>query len=427
MNEKLFEFIKNSPTAYHAVAEVEKRLSSLGYEELYENKKQNIVPGGKYYVVRGGSSLIAFRMPVGGVESFMIAAAHCDSPALKIKENAELEAAGVTKLSCEKYGSMLCQTWFDRPLSIAGRVCVRVQGGMDVRLVDFKDPAAVIPSVAIHLNPKANTTASCDAAIDMLPVICSGSDSGAFRQRLAELAECETDDILSTDLILYNPQSGCETGGIIMSPRLDDLQCAFAALTAFCESSDGAAVPVLCLFDNEEVGSTTKQGAASTFLGDVLRMITDAGGLDSAGYAAAVADSFMASCDNAHAVHPNHPELSDKNHSVYMNGGVVIKFNANQKYTSDAVSYGMFRLICEEAGVPWQLYANRADMMGGSTLGNIVNTHVSLNAVDIGVAQLAMHSAMETSGAEDTEHMIRALKLFFEKSLRRERRAYYFV
>jgi aspartyl aminopeptidase len=212
-----------------------------------------------------------------------------------------------------------------------------------------------------------------------------------------------------------------EWSGYVSAPRLDDLQCAYASLSAFMDAEtdeNGTAVSVFCLFDNEEVGSQTKQGAASTFLYDTLSIICESAGLSRGDMAAILSDSFMVSCDNAHAVHPNHPEYQDKNHAVFMNGGVVIKYNANQRYTTDAVSAGIFGLICEEAGVPVQRYANRADMMGGSTLGSIANTKVSVNTIDVGLARLAMHSAYETAGARDTEHLTRALKAFFETELR---------
>jgi aspartyl aminopeptidase len=239
---------------------------------------------------------------------------------------------------------------------------------------------------------------------------------------VAEAAGVSEDAILTTDLFLYNPQPGMEWNGYVSAPRLDDLQCAFASLTAFLESGKAevkaASLPVYCLFDNEEVGSQTKQGAASTFLYDVLNRISAACGLDAAGMARKVSQSFLVSCDNAHAVHPNHPEYQDKNHAVYMNSGVVVKYNANQRYTTDAVSAGLFGLICERAGVPVQRYANRADMPGGSTLGNIANTQVSLNTVDIGLPQLAMHSAYETAGAKDTEYMVKALTEFFGTEIR---------
>ena len=238
---------------------------------------------------------------------------------------------------------------------------------------------------------------------------------------MAAAAGVDEKDILTTDISVYNTQAGVEWGTLISAPRLDDLQCAYASLCAFIsacgEGMTAASVPVYCLFDNEEVGSQTKQGAASTFLSDVLERVSAAAGLDPAGHRRHIANSFLVSCDNAHAVHPNHPEFADRNHSVYMNRGIVIKYNANQRYTSDAVSAALFRLVCEAADVPVQYYANRADMPGGSTLGNIANTQVSLNTVDIGLAQLAMHSSFETAGALDTDFLCRALAEFFGRSL----------
>lgn len=284
--------------------------------------------------------------------------------------------------------------------------------------IDFQQNCALIPNVAIHMNRNANENAAYNAALDMLPLYGVTGDKGKLRTRIAEVADVSVSDILSTDLFVYNPQKGMEWNGFISAPRLDDLQCAFASLTAFTEACENrASMPVYCLFDNEEVGSQTKQGAASTFLSDVLIRVMASLGLDASAYRRKIASGFLVSCDNAHAVHPNHPEYADKNHSVHMNGGIVIKYNANQKYTSDAVSASIFKLICERAGVPVQLYANRADMPGGSTLGNIANTRVSLNTIDIGNAQLAMHSAYETAGALDTAYMISALTEFYECSL----------
>jgi aspartyl aminopeptidase len=238
-----------------------------------------------------------------------------------------------------------------------------------------------------------------------------------LKKRVAEVIGVSEEDILTTDLFLYNPQAGVEWSGYISAPRLDDLQCAFSSLTAFLDAGrrevQPDTVPVFCLFDNEEVGSQTKQGAASTFLYDTLSRVMDSCGFTRDELSRKLASSFLVSCDNAHGVHPNHPEYQDKNHAVYMNGGVVVKYNANQRYTTDGVSAALFGLICEKAGVPVQRYANRADMPGGSTLGNIANTQVSLNTVDIGLAQLAMHSAYETAGARDTELMVKALTAFF--------------
>ena len=423
MNQALFDYIAACPTAYHAVDHTALLLEKAGYTELHEHADWTLEGGKGYFVTRNGSSLIAFRAPATeDFSGFMMTAAHGDSPCFKIKENAELSDGHHLRLSVEKYGGMLCASWTDRPLSVAGRVVVRAEGGITTRLVDLAKPFAVIPNVAIHMNRNANDGMSYNPAVDMIPLCGEAADAGMLKKRVAEAVGVAEEDILTTDLFLYNPQAGVEWSGYISAPRLDDLQCAFASLTAFLEAGSREAqpdtVPVFCLFDNEEVGSQTKQGAASTFLYDVLSRISAACGLDAAGMARKVSQSFLVSCDNAHAVHPNHPEYRDGNHAVYMNSGVVVKYNANQRYTTDGISAAIFGLICERAGVPIQRYANRADMPGGSTLGNIANTQVSLNTVDIGLPQLAMHSAFETAGAKDTEYMVKALTEFFGAEIR---------
>lgn len=419
MNQKLFDFIAASPTAFHAVAESAAQLRAAGFTPLCESERWTLEPGKGYYVTRNGSSLIAFRVPQGELTGFMIAAAHGDSPAFKIKEHEELKGQYYVQLSVERYGGMILPTWFDRPLSVAGRVVVRTEKGVETRLVDLREPVCLIPNVAIHMNRNINDGYKYNPAVDLLPLY--GVPGGkTLRSRIAEAAGVGEDALLTHDLIVYLPERGVEWGEFISCPRLDDQQCAFAALTALLSAEQGESAPVFALFDNEEVGSMTKQGAASTFLRDTLRRVVKALGLDVEDYRRVVAGSFLASCDNAHAVHPNHGELSDRSHSVTMNGGVVIKYNASQKYTSDAVSAGLFRLLCERAGVNVQCYANRADLPGGSTLGNISNTQVSLNAVDIGLAQLAMHSTFETAGARDTEAMVKALRALFAASLHAE-------
>ena len=418
MNQALFDYIAASPTAYHAVSHTADILKTAGYTELHEHQEWQLKAGKGYFVTRGGSSLIAFRTPMGkDFSGFMMTAAHGDSPCFKIKENAEMSDGHHLKLSVEKYGGMLCASWTDRPLSVAGRVLIRSDKGIATRLVDLGKPCAVIPNVAIHMNRSANDGMSYNPAVDMIPLCGEAADAGMLKKRVAEAVGVAEEDILTTDLFLYNPQAGVEWSGYISAPRLDDLQCAFASLTAFLEAGSREAqpdtVPVFCLFDNEEVGSQTKQGAASTFLYDTLNRLGESLGLGHNEMGRRLASSFLVSCDNAHGVHPNHPEYQDKNHAVYVNGGVVVKYNANQRYTTDGVSAALFGLICEGAGVPVQRYANRADMPGGSTLGNIANTQVSLNTVDIGLAQLAMHSAFETAGARDTELMVKALTAFF--------------
>ena len=410
----LSEFILSSPTPFHAVDTAKKMLEEQGFTELKESENVNVVPEGKYFVTRNLSSIIAFKIPKGEFSGFMISAAHSDSPAFRIKENSEMSDDNYVRISSERYGGMLCSTWLDRPLSVAGRVIVKTEKGVESRLVDLKEPVAIMPNVAIHMNRNANSGAVYDFAVDMIPLMRLAGSGQTLKSRIAENAEVSENSLLSWDLILYNPEKPVIWGDFITSPRLDDLQCAYASLAAFLKSKNEKSAAVYALFDNEEVGSETKQGAASTFLYDTLLRIVGTK------LRQKLASSMLASCDNAHAIHPNHPEYADKNHAAKLNGGVVIKYNANQKYTSDGVSSALFSLICQKAGVKVQYYANRPDMAGGSTLGNISNTQVSLNAVDIGIAQLAMHSALETAGKDDTDSFVSALTAFFSSSVQFE-------
>jgi len=418
VNEKLFDFISRSPSCFHAVAAIAGRLEENGYTALSEAEAWNLVPGGKYYVTRNQSSVLAFRIPQKSPAGFMICASHSDSPTFRIKEHPESDTAGMyVKLNTEAYGGMLCATWMDRPLSVAGRVVVRCGGKIVSKLIQIDRDLLMIPNVAIHMMRNANDGLHYNANVDMFPLYGDSSAKGTFRARIAETAGVKEEELLSADLFLYN-RTPCSIWGAseeyISAPRLDDLQCAFSSMEGFLAARESDAIPVLAVLDNEEVGSTTKQGAASTLMADVLHRIADALSLE---YRQAIARSFLVSADNAHAVHPNHPEFADANHRTKMNGGIVIKHNARQKYTTDAVSQAIFASVCEKAGVPVQYYANRSDMAGGSTLGNIANTQVSVNSVDIGLAQLAMHSSYETAGAKDTEYMIAALTEFFSSSL----------
>ena len=418
-NEKLMDFISRAPSCFHTISAITARLTAWGFSPLTESAEWKLSAGGKYYVTRNQSSIVAFTIPHSHPDGFMMCASHSDSPAFKIKENAETDAAGVyVKLNTERYGGMLCSTWLDRPLSAAGRIVVRRNGKIQSLLVDVDRDLLLIPNVAIHMMRNANEGMTYNANVDMFPLFGSSNAKGMLRSIIADAAGVEADSILGTDLYLYNRMPGTVWGAegeFISAPRLDDLQCAFASLEGFVQADESGAVPVLAVLDNEEVGSQTKQGAASTFLSDVLKRITDALGMD---YRRAVAQSFLVSADNAHAVHPNHPEFSDASHRPKMNGGIVIKQNANQRYTTDAVSQAIFSSICAAANVPVQYFANRSDLPGGSTLGNISGTHVSVNTVDIGLAQLAMHSSYETAGAADTDYMIAAMKQFYSSRLK---------
>lgn len=411
MNNGLLNFIEKSPTAFHTVENIRNALVEKGFLPLCEGGVWNLRRGQNYFVTRNGSSVIAFKVPEEEPVSFMISASHSDSPCFKLKETSVFSENGYTKYSCEKYGGMINSTWLDRPLSVAGRVVYKDGDTVKSTLIDMVQCVAVIPNVAIHLNRKVNEETTLNAAVDMVPVFSTGDSAESFKSRVAALAGVEQEDILSSDLFLYNMDKGVCWEDFVSAPRLDDLQCVYASLTAFMSAESSCGIPVLAVFDNEEVGSSTKQGADSDFLNIVLSKISDTLKVD------ILPQSFMLSCDNGHAVHPNHPELTDKNNGVRINGGVVIKYNANQRYCTDAISASLTKLLCKKADVPYQEYANRSDIAGGSTLGNIANTHTSMITADIGLAQFAMHSAFETAGREDTEYLYKLLLEFFSSSL----------
>ena len=418
---EMLSFIDGNPTAYHTTAAVRDILLKAGFAELLESRKWALEPGKDYFVCRNGSSIIAFRMG-DQLEnySFNVAAAHTDSPCFRIKENAEIHMGqNYTKLNTEGYGGMICATWMDRPLSVAGRVLVQENGAIVSRLVALDRDLLMIPSVAIHMNREVNDKASFNKQVDMLPVLGGACEEGALKKLIAEELQVSEEQILGSDLFLYVREKatvwGCNEE-FISCGRLDDQQCVYGILKGLLTAKNARSIGVAAFFDNEEVGSGTKQGAASTFLYDVLHRIAQSLGGNDEDFHRAVASSFMVSADNAHAVHPNHPEYADRNDRPEMNKGIVIKHNANQRYTTDAVSAAAFETVCRRAGVPVQSFTNRADIAGGSTLGHISAAHVSINTVDIGLAQLAMHSAYETAGAKDTEYLAAAAREFFGSS-----------
>ena len=423
--QKLFRFLDESPTCYHAAANAKAALTAAGAVELRESEQWKLEKGTLYVVERGDSALVAFRVPEGPFHGFLMAAAHSDSPTFKVRETAEAASAGNTlRLSVEPYGGGVWRGWLDRPLSVAGRVVIRQGDRLVSRLVNIDRDLLVIPGVAIHMDRSVNKGAELNPAVDLLPLLGCGKEPGAFRKLIAEAAGVREEHLLSTELFLYPRTKAVQTGlngEFIVSPRLDDLQCVFGCLEGFLAAKPGGSLPVLAVFNNEEVGSNTRQGADSTFLTDVLERIAHGCGLDSEAWKAAVANSFMVSADNAHAIHPAHPEYADKGEFPVLNGGIVIKYNANQRYTTDAVSGAVFQAICQEAGVPVQRYSNRADLPGGSTLGNISTAHLSVPTVDIGLPQLAMHSVCETAGAADTDHLVKAMTAYFSRDFHRDR------
>ena len=401
---ELIDFIKTSPTAYHTVESIKSALLGAGFSEVCEKDNSTYSDGGKHFVIRGGSSIIAFK---GQGNGFNICASHSDSPCFKVK--GELSGATYTRLATEKYGGMIHYTWLDRPLSVAGRLVVKTDSGIKSRLVNIDKASLVIPSVAIHLNRGVNDGAKFNPATDLLPLLGMSDGKGQLMTTLAAQAGVNVEDIISHDLYLYNAEEGRVIGlsdDLFLAPRIDDLGCVYASLRSFLDAPESdKAVSVLAVFDNEEVGSETKQGAASTFLNMTLSAVA---GNDEK-YSAMLYNSFMVSADNAHALHPNHPELYDSTNAPVLGGGVVVKYNAHQRYTTDAISDGIFTTLAGRVGAKLQRFSNRADMVGGSTLGSISNTKVALSTVDIGLPQLAMHSATETAAVSDLSDMVSVL------------------
>ena len=424
INEELLDFLYRSPTAFHAVDSARTMLDAAGFIYLPEAEAWQLTPGGSYYTTRNGSSIIAFRLGEFSEScSFRIAASHSDSPMFKLKSSPELKGPEpYLRLNVEAYGGMIDSTWFDRPLAIAGRVFVRNGDQVESRLFATENNAVLIPNLAIHFNREINSGYAYNRQVDLCPLFSAGKlKSGDFDRMIAEAVGVRAEDLLAKDLYVVNRQRGCVWGlerEFISAPRLDDLQCAFSTLKGFLPAEHPHGINIWCCFDNEEVGSGTQQGALSTFLKDCVKRIASVLGFSDEDLRRAVASSFLLSADNAHAVHPNHPEKTDAENRCYMNRGLVIKENAAQKYTTDAMSRAVIEEICRRAGEPFQHFANRSDMAGGSTLGNLSNIQVSLHAADVGLPQLAMHSCFETAGTADTQSAIKVFTEYYRADLR---------
>ena len=431
--KKCLSFIDQSVSCYHAVETIEKMLIEKGYLELCEKDDWKIRPGEKYFVKRNDSSIIAFALPKGEIKGFHIVASHSDSPSFKVKTKPEMKAGDIyVKLNVEPYGGMIYATWFDRCLSVAGRIVCDEAGELKSRTVNIDEDLLVIPNVAIHMNREMNKELSYNPQTDLLPLISvdvaeedekvekkeKKVKDAVLLQKLAVWAGVQTETILGSDLFLYVRERGKLAGAgkeLMIAPRLDDLECVYASAQALLDACPKEYVSVCAVFDNEEVGSLTRQGAASTFLKDTLERLSEALGKKGSEYLRLLADSFLISADNAHALHPNHGEKADPVNKPMLNGGIVIKHHGGQKYTTDGYTEAVMKSLCREAEVPYQDYHNRSDIPGGSTLGNISGGQVSVPAVDIGLAQLAMHSAVETAGSKDIEYLIKALKVFYQK------------
>ena len=415
ITRELFSFIEKSPTSFPAVENARLALEAAGFTPLLESHPWDLTAGKGYYVTRNQSSLIAFRLPET-ITGFLVGAAHTDSPSLKLKENMELRLEGYTKLDVEKYGGMLVDPWLDRPLSVAGRLMVRSSEGIMSHLVNIDRDLLVIPSLAIHMDRSANETKKWDTQTDLMPLL--GKEGQALLPLLAQQAGIAPEDILSFDLFVYNRDRGTVLGPNeewILCPRLDDLQCVYGLLQGFLQAEQPKSMPVLTLFDNEEVGSETRQGAMSTFLLDTLRRVCMARNMDEAAYLRCIAQSLMISADNAHGLHPNRPEKAALTNRPKLGAGIVIKYGA--RYATDGPSAALLRHILRQKNIPEQAYFNHSNVPGGGTLGNISGTQVSMHTVDIGLAQLAMHSACETAGTADTEYLIQAMAACFSAKI----------
>ena len=408
----IVDFLNKSPSSYNAISTIKEILDENGYIELNESEEYNIVRGNKYYVIRNGSSLISFN--VGNKLTrphLQLTASHSDCPSFVLKPNSWVYENGYLKLNTEVYGGAIYYSWFDRPLSIAGRIIYKEDGKVKSSSYVYKKPFCIIPSLAIHLNREVNNDLKLNAQTDLMPLV------SLEKKDIKEFLKEDTNkDVISYDLVLYPIQEAYVWGNddeFISGQHLDDLQCAYTCLMGFVNNFNEDNLNVYCCFDNEEIGSSTRQGADSDFLMATLKRVSKSLDID---YYRLLSKGFMLSCDNAHALHPNHSEKYDQNNRAYMNKGLVIK-HESRAYTSDGLSLGLFINLFDEHKIPYQFCANRSDSRGGSTLGNISNNHSSLLSLDIGLAQLSMHSVIETAGNKDNDYMIKAIKAFYSTQL----------
>ena len=421
INKLLLDLFNNSYNEYFAISNIKKLLDENGFICLLENEKYEISLGKSYYILRDGSSIIAFKVPEKLDELyFKIVASHSDSPVLKIKENPTVIENGYNKLKVEKYGGMIVSSWLDKPLGIAGRVCYKNGNAITTRLVNFPTNL-IIPNVAIHQNRDINNGFIYNPQIDLLPILGLGNND-LFNELLDSTRNNE-EEILSYDLNLYNKEKAV-LGGInnefIYSPKEDNLVSAYISILSLISSISYDGISLGVVFNNEEVGSSSLNGADSDFLATNLKRISKSLGFSNDELSRALVKSYLVSLDNAHAIHPNHPEMSDNKNNCLINEGVVIKHNSNMLYTSDAISSAIIKLIASKENISLQTFFNRADARGGSTLGNISLTHVSIRSVDLGIPQLAMHSTYEVMGSKDTINAYKLLKALFNSKIKIE-------
>ncbi len=411
------KFIEDTPTAFHACKSFKDLLINNGYKELKENEVWKILPNNNYFVCRNDSSLIAFKTPKNDYSSFKITAGHLDSPTFKLKPNFKLERGKYIKYNTEVYGGVIYSSWFDRPLGIAGRLLINNGDKIVTKFINIKKAVAFIPNLPIHYNRGVNSGVELNPQIDLLPIF--GEKELKYNnlyQLIEDYYDIKESDILASDLYLTNLDRGMIVGAndeFVMAPQIDNLECSYGLIKALINSANNGSVSICALFDNEEIGSSTMQGANSTFLSDVLRRISLSYRKSEEEHLINLSNSFIISADNAQGFHPNYPQKYDESNPCFLNDGIVIKNSANGAYTTNAYSSAIFQKICKTAGVPYQLNTNRSDIRGGSTLGAISLAHVSIPSVDIGLAQLAMHSSYETAGVKDLEYLIKAVIEFY--------------
>lgn len=417
-NKGLFEFIEKSTCAFTCIDFIRTELLSQGYEQVYENKKWNL-KNGKYFVVRNDASIIAFNIGKKHKNNFNIICTHSDTPGFYLKPQSEIYEYNYLKLNVAPYGGILNYGWMDRPLSIAGRIILKKGNEYRKQLIDFDTPLCVIPSEAIHQNNAANTNLDLNSQIDMIPIISLKDEKDIIKRTLNKKLELDkSETICDYDLFLYNSEKPKFIGvdnEMIISPRIDDLTCTFAALRSFTENDNVNNINIMCIFSSEEIGSLTKEGADSNFLIDTLKRICASIGED---ISVCLHNSMNVSADNSHAVHPNHPTKSDISNQGHFNEGVLII--REKDTTTDSVSSSIFKEICKKAKVDYQDFASRNDMTTGSTLSGLSLRHVSIDSIDVGIPQLAMHSATEIVGSDDTNALYRAFKKYYEISFQCE-------
>lgn len=428
--QKLIDFIKKSPTAFHATDNIANMIISSGGRELFENESWDIKEGQKYFVRRNSSSLIAFSVPKKNYDSFMMITSHTDSPSFKIKPNPDINTASLyTSLNCERYGGPVCSSWFDRPLSVAGRVIVDTDNGIEEKLINIDRDLVMIPSVAPHIFRSDKKKEEYDLQTELIPLFALGDTKDEFMSLVAKEAQTSQCKILGHDLFLYCRDNASIWGlseEFFSAPRIDNLQCAYASVEAFLKAENNSSVNILAAFDNEEVGSGTKQGALSTFLYDVMTKINAACQKSEIDYKEDIASSMTLSADNAHAVHPNYSSKHDVTSRPALNCGVLIKHNASQKYTTDAMSAAILKKIFTKNNIPFSDYVNHSSTLGGSTLGHLLQEQVSMLCADIGAGQLSMHSAYETAGTRDTKYLVEAMTAFYNTTLKKTNNGYEF-